>query len=71
MLGKLLTFLGPKTASCGAPTRSGTARPRIRSTPSAPSRSRPRLQERHGYPALTTQAKDLILGGNAVRLYGI
>ena len=29
------------------------------------------LQERFGYPALTRQAKAKILGGNAVRVYGV
>ena len=38
VLGKLLVAFGP-SASCGAPTRSGTARRRTRSPPSATSRS--------------------------------
>ncbi|MEM9714832.1 MAG: amidohydrolase family protein, partial [Actinomycetota bacterium] len=29
------------------------------------------LQERHGYPELTDEAKTMILGGNAARLHGI
>jgi predicted TIM-barrel fold metal-dependent hydrolase len=29
------------------------------------------LQEAHGYPALTDEVKDLILGGNAARLYAL
>ena len=34
-------------------------------------RDQPEAQERYGYPAITTEAKDLILGGNAARLYGV
>ena len=41
------------TTCCGAPTRSSTARRRIRSRRSARSRSAPEFQERYGYPALT------------------
>jgi predicted TIM-barrel fold metal-dependent hydrolase len=29
------------------------------------------MQEQHGYPALTDDIKDAILGGNAARLYGV
>lgn len=31
----------------------------------------PRMQEEHGYPLLTPEVKDRILGGNAAALYGI
>ena len=70
VLGKLLTFLGPErilwgTDSIwyGSPQGQIDAFRAFEITPEA--------QERYGYPAITTEAKDLILGGNAARLYGV
>ena len=70
VLGKLLTHLGPErilwgTDSIwyGSPQGQIDAFRAFEITPEA--------QERYGYPALTAEMKDLILGGNAARLYGV
>jgi predicted TIM-barrel fold metal-dependent hydrolase len=70
VLGKLLTHLGPErilwgTDSIwyGSPQGQIDAFRAFEITPEA--------QERYGYPALTPDMKDLILGGNAARLYGV
>jgi predicted TIM-barrel fold metal-dependent hydrolase len=70
VLGKLLTHLGPKrilwgTDSIwyGSPQGQIDAFRAFEITPEA--------QERFGYRALTPEMKDLILGGNAARLYGV
>jgi hypothetical protein len=70
VLGKLLTHLGPErilwgTDSIwyGSPQGQIDAFRAFEITPES--------QERYGYPALTAEMKDLILGGNAARLYGI
>ena len=70
VLGKLLTHLGAErilwgTDSIwyGSPQGQIDAFRAFEITPEA--------QERYGYPALTPEMKDLILGGNAARLYGV
>ncbi len=70
MLGKLLTFLGPERILWGTDSIwYGSPQGQIDAFRAF--EITPETQERYGYPALTAEAKDLILGGNAIRLYGV
>ena len=68
--GKLLRP-SARTTSCGAPTPSGSGRPRTRSRRFGPSRSPSGSRSEHGYPPLTARVKRKILGENVLRLYGV
>jgi len=70
VLGKLLTFLGPERILWGTDSIwYGSPQGQIDAFRAF--EITPETQERYGYPALTAEAKDLILGGNAIRLYGV
>ena len=71
VLGKLLEVRRRASGCSGAPTRSGSARRRIRSRRCARSRSPRRCRKRHGYPKLTPAIKAGIFGLNAAALYDI
>ncbi|MFN0090459.1 MAG: amidohydrolase family protein [Acidimicrobiales bacterium] len=70
VLGKLLAQLGPRRILWGTDSIwYGSPQGQIDAFRTF--QISERLQEQHGYPALTDEAKALILGGNARRLYGI
>ena len=70
VLGKLLTHLGPERILWGTDSIwYGSPQGQIDAFRSFAISEE--YQERYGYPALTDEAKALILGGNAARLYGL
>jgi hypothetical protein len=70
VLGKLLTHLGPERILWGTDSIwYGSPQGQIDAFRTFEISEA--FQERYGYPALTDEAKALILGGNARRLYGV
>ena len=61
---------GPTTC-CGAPTRSGTARPQWQIEAFRRFEIPQALVDAHGYAPLTRQVKEQIFGLNAARLFGV
>lgn len=70
LLGKLLAHLGPERIIWGTDSIwYGSPQPQIEAFRAF--RISEEHRERHGYPELTDEARRLILGGNAARLFGI
>ena len=71
MLGKLLAAVGPEQRAVGHRLDLVRLAADRRSRRSATFEITPEYQERFGYPALTPEVKQQILGLNAARLYNI
>lgn len=70
ILGKLLLAVGPDNVLWGTDSLwYGSPQDQIQAFRAF--EIAPELQEQHGYPALTPALKRKILGGNAMRLYGV
>jgi predicted TIM-barrel fold metal-dependent hydrolase len=70
VLGKVVGAVGPDRVLWGTDSIwYGTPQPQIEAFRAF--EITPELQERHGYPALTTEVKRAILGGNAAALHGL